>query len=585
MFISARNISNEFLLAFVQVNKIKKDELSLQRVRQSYYVRNPRILAMLEKDFRNFQESKLSLGEYFARTVIVFTNHNDGKYVTRVKKCDSRPILLFKNKNRNYQYDVSLDEIRAISPIKMKLDDILDIYGVPANYVDDPLEVEPENKVNLLFYRLYEEMRHNKKVMIGCKDSSVPGSSWKKYDTKIRIGLDENDEYYWLPNTELTVESKPCQATDLCNYNSKIEKNLHRHEQTCTDEATVTSKQTCYGEPKSLMKEIVSYGLLDKSYLEYRQEFFATYDLETLEQKSVDFQNSGTVTEAFLGLASIAVATNLTDISDETFPDQCYVKADDSNQSAQDICDQFLDHLFFLADVYQDTIPEEIHEAILILECEQIEEKFSKEKTKKQTWLRHLKKYQSFNCFGFNSGKFDIKVLLPLMMNYCGRHKIDMEPIKKGTSYMCLNLKNKDGLQINLKDILLFTSSMSLDKYLKTWNSTSAKSIFPYEYFGSMEQMRETTEFPPMEAFYSELKQKDAEADEYETAKAEYYRRYNLPESHPDKMENMVSWLVAYNLLDVGPLVKAISTSFRKFHEYFHVDPMLALSLPSLAFR
>ena len=489
MFISARNISNEFLLAFIQVKKIKKDELSLQRVRQSYYVRNPRILEMLEKDFRNFKESKLSLGEYFARTVLVFNRHNDGKYVTRATKCDSRPIFFFKNKNRNCQYDISLDEIRAISPIQMKLDDILDIYGVPANYVEDPLEVEPENKVNLVFYRLYEEMRNNKKVMIGHKDSSVPGNSWKKYDTKIRIGLDDNEESYWLPNTELTVEPKRCQATELCGFAPKTEYHLKRHEDTCTDETTVHSKQTCYGEPKQIMKEIVSYGVLDELFLEYRQEFLAAFDLETLETKNIDLQDSDTVTDAFLGLASIAIATNLTDISDETFPDQCYVRVDDSHQSIQDICDKFLGHVFFLAGLYQDTIPEAIQDVILKLESDEPEIKFSKFKTKKQTWLRHLKKYQGFNCYGFNSGKFDIKVLLPLILNYCKRHSVTMEPIKKGTSYMCLYLTSENGLQVNLKDILHYTSPMPLEKYLKSWNSCSEKSKFPYEYFGSIKQM------------------------------------------------------------------------------------------------
>ena len=58
-----------------------------------------------------------------------------------------------------------------------------------------------------------------------------------------------------------------------------------------------------------------------------------------------------------------------------------------------------------------------------------------------------------------------------------------------------------------------------------------------------------------------------------------------LCEGHPEKMYNFKCWLRFYNMLDVTPLVKAIDAAFSKFHQYFHVDPMLFLSLPSLAFK
>ena len=46
----------------------------------------------------------------------------------------------------------------------------------------------------------------------------------------------------------------------------------------------------------------------------------------------------------------------------------------------------------------------------------------------------------------------------------------------------------------------------------------------------------------------------------------------------------MSDWLKYYNLLDCRPLVDAILKSFEKFHEYFGVDPMVNMSLPSIAF-
>lgn len=47
----------------------------------------------------------------------------------------------------------------------------------------------------------------------------------------------------------------------------------------------------------------------------------------------------------------------------------------------------------------------------------------------------------------------------------------------------------------------------------------------------------------------------------------------------------MSDWLAHYNSLDTMPLVEAMENSFEKFHEFFGVDALLALSLPGLAFK
>ena len=44
-------------------------------------------------------------------------------------------------------------------------------------------------------------------------------------------------------------------------------------------------------------------------------------------------------------------------------------------------------------------------------------------------------------------------------------------------------------------------------------------------------------------------------------------------DSHPDKWNNFADYLKHYNLLDVRPLTIALSTCFKKFKEYFGVDP------------
>ena len=66
---------------------------------------------------------------------------------------------------------------------------------------------------------------------------------------------------------------------------------------------------------------------------------------------------------------------------------------------------------------------------------------------------------------------------------------------------------------VQFRDVLDFTAPTNLDKYLKTWNASEVKSIFPYSYFKSIEALEQTTEFPSKEAFFNELKQVILERD------------------------------------------------------------------------
>ena len=96
---------------------------------------------------------------------------------------------------------------------------------------------------------------------------------------------------------------------------------------------------------------------------------------------------------------------------------------------------------------------------------------------------------------------------------------------------------------------------------------------FEFRYFSSIEEIRSTVEFPPKSAFFSKLKQAEVDEEEYNESKNLYESRRSLPDGHPDKWTNFGDFLKHYNLLDVRPLVQALSVCFRKFREFFNVDP------------
>ena len=103
--------------------------------------------------------------------------------------------------------------------------------------------------------------------------------------------------------------------------------------------------------------------------------------------------------------------------------------------------------------------------------------------------------------------------------------------------------------------LLSYLAPCSLSDFLKFTNSPSQKSVFPYQYFSSVTELRNATTFPKIEAFFSDLKQTLTCTEEsYKEAKALFDSRIALSESDPKKWHSMVNFLEHYN--NLGKRVK-----------------------------
>lgn len=152
--------------------------------------------------------------------------------------------------------------------------------------------------------------------------------------------------------------------------------------------------------------------------------------------------------------------------------------------------------------------------------------------------------------------------------------------LKRGARYFTISTE-----EVVFNDSLNFTAPCNLSSYLKQWKVKEEKSIFPYQFFSSVEELKECTEFPPINAFYSSLTKKTVEQDIYDRTKAYFDYCKSLPNQHPEKMRHMGDYLAFYNRLDVSPLVEAMNRSFACFHKYFNLDPSQYLSLPKIALQ
>ena len=96
-----------------------------------------------------------------------------------------------------------------------------------------------------------------------------------------------------------------------------------------------------------------------------------------------------------------------------------------------------------------------------------------------------------------------------MIYKYAYDNDVTISCVKRDTNYQNMTLvKGGDREQrISFKDVLNYTSPCTLDKFCKNWGSKLRKSIFPYSFFKSVEELKSATEFPPESAFFDMLKQ------------------------------------------------------------------------------
>ena len=106
----------------------------------------------------------------------------------------------------------------------------------------------------------------------------------------------------------------------------------------------------------------------------------------------------------------------------------------------------------------------------------QTEEKRSPLLAQLESVRREIEKYAKLNVFAFNSAKYDLQVLVPLLLDSMERRHEDLiktvSVLKKGTAYFSISMGD-----IVFKDLMSFTCPTSLDKYMKTWLGYKSKEV------------------------------------------------------------------------------------------------------------
>ena len=174
----------------------------------------------------------------------------------------------------------------------------------------------------------------------------------------------------------------------------------------------------------------------------------------------------------------------------------------------------------------------------------------------KKRFEKALRTLPVFSAWG---GKFDVPVIISLMLNFYRRHKEEPPSVVKNQGRF---LQVEDNF-ISLRDVASI-QACSLDSFLNCWGQEAAKLLFPFDLMHSEEFLNWRGEFPPRRLFASKLRCNELPSEDlYNRAKKAYEEKCG---------SDMRRYYHLYAATDVAPLVLAISNMRHYFYSKFGLN-------------
>ena len=526
----------------------------------------------------------------------------DAKKTSRYTRCDHCPSneIRCENCSRKINGEVFLLQMTGLEQKKMfgKMFEVaVTSFTEALNYIGINAQFEIfnekrirylESKYNIHVY-LYQKMQYNT-THVREQYEAIREPRKLKHETVIRLMLKEPlpisssgliENFTIIQSKTLLPKVFTCHQMKQCKFTTSRKDKIERHEKGCRKFNTkhITCKQRAYGDDADVVREMVDNDILPKEAISYRSSFLATFDLETIEEKyDTCLPENGLMIDANLRLLSIAVGSTM-----EGYEPKCWVRKSSNPAEEARLVKAFLQELNNLWQEKQKKLPFWIAEAynkIYFMNYE-LKKRNAKWTEYQSIWKYKmtLRKFTLLDTFGFNSAKFDIPCIAGILLTELKRTSKKVSILKKMSSYFCISTD-----KFIFKDVLKFSAPCSYDKFVSVWGTPGSKSIWPYSFFTSIEDIKAAKKFPPLKAFESKLRGNiKPTMESYIAAKTEFYRRKLLPRSDKNRITSMYGFLRYYNKQDVQPMAFAIKNCFDSYFTYFGVNAITAMSLPSLA--
>jgi hypothetical protein len=511
-------------------------------------------------------------------------------YLNRLKNfpigrnsCHKVPTFISRNKgldNSSNKFSDQLCFFRCLAAhrgrdVKVAKDLCLEMGFNPTFFegfsLDDLHKVEKHFKIQIWVYSLEKETDSD-------AHATLIRRSPFSFGDKICLNVYES-HFSRIVNMDKYCKRFPC---GKCGHVFTRCFNAQRHERICIESKHDRYPGGVYKQTETVFEEMDEIGIKVPKPLRifpYR----AVYDIEVFFKKVESEQTSEKTEWQSLHVpASIGVTSNVKHFSE----DKCFISSGDS----QDLTNKFMEYLIAISSESYRRLKFKFREinAKLITRIEEEEERCSDlEQSEGDLWdgcetrfLKHLKTIKTkldtwmrrLVVLGFNSGKYDLNVLLPYIIRFCKTNGIEPHPIKRNFAFISLFCDSVQFLDISN----YLGAGTSYEKYLKAYNPEGeVKGFFPYEWFTGLEKLDET-QLPDHKHFFSSLKGKNISQEEYESCKKVWKDK---------NMKTMRDYLHHYQLLDVRPFLRAIEKQIH-FYKERNLDLFKeAFSLPGISSR
>lgn len=322
-----------------------------------------------------------------------------------------------------------------------------------------------------------------------------------------------------------------------------------------------------YGMSKTVFEELEENGIEVDEHLTF-YPYRIAFDFEAYFEPFKQGTEKEKIT-SILKPASVSICSNVPGHTDAV----CFISKGDSDDLIARMYTQLQliseTSLRLLLRDFEDVLSQlnqRVEKAKLASQDEQYREQvFSRLHDQLTTWLKRVP------VLGFNSGKFDLNLIRDYIFPFLVNSNVKIgDLIKKNSDYLAVS--TPDLVFLDIKNYV--AAGTSYDKWIRSYDVSQTKGVFPYYWLTCLDKLDETS-LPPIDTFWSELKQEGITPDQYETLKATWAEK---------NMTTMKDFLIWYNNLDVVPFIEAAE----KMVEYWrglNIDPFKgkAISLPGLA--
>ena len=476
IIVLCRSIDNpEFIQAAIQAFYLEHGECKLEpsfnkQQHNTFYISCPVIIerlgtifslivlncVFLENKYKEFNKMRIkNLSKFFkARIITAKWNKRSKCYTVPNDECDYNGrhafgLIIFKcvfGNAKSCKSFVPMSLICAKFPIRLpSINTLTRLHGLPnIENVVIMRQYQLDNEVLVKWHNIVNVFAKNGKRK-HCRvntDNNMPASLSSglfddgRFKITLQIGVYKwpTKVYYWVTNKPGLVSDSvfTCTVTAKCNYHARDGFTLKRHEEKCTDQPEIKSRAKQYGRYSDPFQMLIEHGFVPDDFSP--PQHFSVFDLETLDgtpPSELDYEQT-----VELKLVSIAVAHNIGNALESMY----FQRENSHPSSAQRLVDSMMDYLVGLVTRRIAALPDCVEKSI-----ERLEEDAATNRQipfiLRRTCLQQLKNLKRLTTFGFNSSRFDLKLIVPYLAHYA--HARNLPPpaiLKRGTAYFSVEL-------------------------------------------------------------------------------------------------------------------------------------------------